>query len=168
MRKWLLIQGLVCSICLVSLVVCWRLWQDAQAYTASRLAYLQSTEADVSELVRLRDETDLPHLAAPDDDPLRRLRESLVEAGITESAFGGLQRLGDRPTSNEGFISRRLRLRLNELTPQELGRFFVAWTADGSPWRVVSCRLSEQAGTVESNRFAVSLIIRATILGGSP
>ena len=166
MRQWLLAQGLTASLCVVVLAFFWRSWGDAAHARHVREAAMQSTVADIKELLRLRGQANVPVLASIDDDPLSHLRRSLADAGIDEAAFAGLQRLGDRPMGDNGLITRRLRLRLNDITPEQLGRFLLAWSADSSPWQVIACRLSQQGQAVDPNRFTVSLIVRASLIGG--
>ena len=165
MRQLMIWYLLVGTLCLLAVVWAQRAQDAAEARRQGQVQRAQLTHRQIRELHERQARADVPQVATVADDPLRRLRQSLEDAGLGDSVFGGLQRLGDRPLAEAGLVVRTVRIRLVSVSPGELGRFCAAWLVADCPWRIIDCRLSQPvASAMPSNRFTVNLTLQAHVV----
>ena len=90
-----------------------------------------------------------------------------MAAGLPITACGAVQSRGDQPVANSKAQVQTMVVNLNALTPAETGAFLAALRASEPAWRVSELQLASfpgQAGSLDTNRYAVTVALQVTFL----
>jgi hypothetical protein len=155
---------LVGSWCLVLLATAlWMWWRVGSARQAELAAEqrLAGVQRQVARLAELRRQTQVAHGPRADADLVSRAQHALEGAGIPLKAFSSVQPQGDQQQV-DGIHLQEVQLRLQGITPHDLGSWLKSWQVPGQPWVIQSMQATHANPTTENpdpddNRFDVSL-----------
>lgn len=170
-NRW--IFGIALSVSLIAAVATTLRLSAAASSHRSESARLESLEADIAKLNRLRvAEAHAQSGEPPEDDLLGSVRETIRDAGLPSDAFARLSTSGESAVrGREGYARKAYRLELNGLDATYLGSFLSLWRSSEPLWTVDSIELrrqqsSRRARSRAQSGYAVSMSLSTVYANG--
>lgn len=168
--------GLTLAMCGLLLIASGRRLVDATTHARTARERLQTVQADLEELARLRALVARAQLGEPPgEDLLARVRAALDRAGVAPDRLQRLSRRGDSPVGHAGgqasaiYRTRSELLSLDRVTLSQVGRFLEEWRRTEPLWTVSMIDMTESRGRgAEPGSYTVQLTLTTTYVHTTP
>lgn len=159
------------SVAALMLVVLWWTVRLAPARSAAAHAISQERQVakDLARLALLRTrESQVAAQRLPDHDLVTRMQHTLSLAGLSGSAFLGVQPLGEQVNPGSRLRVRRVQVRLGGVTAAQIGAWMSAWVVPDQPWSIEGIELVHLDGApgMSGREFSVSIALVARSIDG--
>lgn len=148
------------------LVVAWWTVRLAPARSAAFDAITREHQVvkDLARLANLRNNaSQVAAQRLPEHDLVTRMQRALTLAGLPDSAFLGVQPLGEQVEPASRLRVSRVQVRLGGLSAPQIGAWVAAWAVPDQPWTIEGIELIHIEGPTgtEARGFSVGIALVA-------
>lgn len=163
-REFILAFLVLGALALLSGMLVWRQFQQAEQVEAGALSKWHALERQLRERSQLLSSMGLTTLhSRQSENVTRRVQHSLQDTGIAPQRLQGVRPRESRPMMDGAAVRQVVVIKLEALSPSEIGAWLAGWRKADNPWRIIGMSWRHHSGGT-GNGFDLQVSCAAVLM----